>query len=499
MSTTHGLTDGQQGSAIQPRIEAKTYPFRESARAAESPEFAEWGEMTSPPGSALDATAVDAAAPRRLGLRARFRTSGLEACGRLSACALRIAWLRATSPGEGRRGERETAAVRSLVSAAGELKGAFAKAGQFAALRHDVFSAEARAALESLQDRVPALPASVAIATIESEFGVAIDTLFERFDPEPLGAASIAQVHRATLHDGSEVAVKVQYPWIDAAMPGDLRLLRFVLRRVARGADDFERLFAEFADGLRGELDFRAEAAVAREIAANLQDMPSVVVPTIVESLTSKRVLTMSFHAGLRIDNREALVERGIAPERIVEIIAHAYARQIFTDGVFHADPHPGNLFVLENATEPAKPQVLFVDFGLSRRLSPELRTALREAIYAMLQRDRTTFVDRMDAMGMIGEGAREDVERGVGAMLDRIAGEGGALGLSSGQVLSIKDEAKRLLADTRGLQLPNDLLLYAKTMSYLFSLAGRLAPDIDVMKISVPYLLKFLASKDEA
>jgi hypothetical protein len=97
----------------------------------------------------------------------------------------------------------------------------------------------------------------------------------------------------------------------------------------------------------------------------------------------------------------------------------------------------------------------------------------------------------------MIAAGARTDVERGVGEMFERIAKEGGALALSGGQVLSIKDEAKRLLADTRGLQLPNDLLLYAKTMAYLFALANRLAPNVDVMKISVPYLLKFLATKD--
>jgi len=454
-----------------------------------------------PPGAprALDSGVPSGALSRRPlpgGFRAALRTSGVEASLRITACLLAFIWLRATSLGKSRQGARTTAIVRRLVRTAGELKGAFAKAGQFAALRYDVLQPEAQLALDTLHDQVPALPAARIIATIENEFGVSIDALFESFDPEPIGAASIAQVHRAKLHDGSIVAVKVQYPWIEAALPSDLRLLRFGLRRLARRADDFEKLFDEFAAGLRDELDFRSEAAVATEIAANLEDLSSVVVPKIIESHTSKRVLTMSHHEGIRVDDRSQLLTRGIAPERVVEVIAHAYARQVFTDGLFHADPHPGNLFVIENPEQPEKPRILFVDFGLSRRLSLELRSALREAMYALLQRDPVTFVDRMDAMGMISEGARADVERGVGEMFERVASEGGALGLSGGQVLGIKDEAKRLLSETKGLQLPNDLLLYAKTMSYLFALADRLAPDVDVMKISIPYLLKFLASK---
>ena len=125
-----------------------------------------------------------------------------------------------------------------------------------------------------------------------------------------------------------------------------------------------------------------------------------------------------------------------------------------------------------------------------------EKAKAMREAIYALLQKDPIGFVDRMERMGMLAETARPEVERRVAAMFERIASDGGALALSGGQVLNIKDEAKKLLSETPGLQLPNDLLLYAKTLSYLFALCERLEPDVDVMKLSVPYLLKFLAGK---
>jgi ubiquinone biosynthesis protein len=437
------------------------------------------------------------------GLRSALRARGIEAPARLLGCLAIDALASTQAVGDlvatsarrrERRAARATARVRRWVRAAGALKGAFAKAGQFASLRYDVLSDEARAALDSLQDRVPPLPFPIIERAVERELGAPLATRFARFEREAIASASIAQVHAAELPDGTAVAVKVLYPWIEAALPRDLALLRRGLRRLARGAEDFERLFGEFAEGLEAELDLELEARSAAAIAANLADHPAVVVPTVYASHSTRRVLTMSRHEGLRIDDRARLVARGIDPRRIVEILARAYGKQVFEDGLFHADPHPGNLFVLES--EEREPRVLFVDFGLCKQLDPGLRQAMREAILALLQKDPAGFVDRMETMGMLAPGARPEVERRVQAMFERITGEGGALALTGGQVLGIKDEAKRLLAETPGLQLPNDLLLYAKTLSYLFALCERLEPDADVMQISVPYLLKFLAGR---
>jgi predicted unusual protein kinase regulating ubiquinone biosynthesis (AarF/ABC1/UbiB family) len=140
---------------------------------------------------------------------------------------------------------------------------------------------------------------------------------------------------------------------------------------------------------------------------------------------------------------------------------------------------------------------VLFVDFGLSKRLAPALRRELRAGIHALLRRDVDGFLDGMERMAMIAPGARPAVRSAVEGMFARIAAEGQLLGLGSGQVLALKNHAKRLLAETPGLQLPNDLLLYAKTMSYLFALGDALDPSVDLMKLTVPYLLRFLAARE--
>ena len=383
----------------------------------------------------------------------------------------------------------------------GALKGAFVKAGQFASVRHDLVPQDAVAALATLQNAVPPLPFETIRTLVEGELGAPLDRLFQAFDPQPLGAASVAQVHRARLPTGESVAVKVQYPWVRAALASDLALLRFCLRVASgwnrREIPDRDKLLDEFRNGFLQELDFEREARVAEEIAANLADDPQIAVPRIFASHSTSRVLTMSTCETLPITPRAGLEARGISPARVLEILARAYAKQVFADGLFHADPHPGNLFVIDEPNAAKTPRVLFVDFGLSKRLSDELRSDLRQGIYALLQSDLDGFVQRMDAMGMISPGAHEQVRAAVAAMFERIRESGGALSLPGQAVLGLKDEAKRLLRETPGLQLPNDLLLYARTLTYLFALGEQLAPEVDLVKLSTPYLLAFLVESD--
>ena len=435
-------------------------------RAAASGEAAAAARGPAPPGSRP-------APPDRGG--GRLEATGLPQAARLIACALAIAGDRVCEglvdlllPGDApRRAQRRSAfeqrSVERVVATLGALKGPFAKLGQFAAVR--------------------------------------LDVLFAEFDPNPLAAASIAQVHRARLHDGTAVVVKVQYPWLARSLPADLWLVRGLLRvwslLAGRDRRDHARLLDEFAEGLRDELDFVREAQVAEEIARNLSDDPRVVVPQVFPSHSTGRVLTTGYLSGIPITDREGLARMGARPRDVLEILARAYASQVFVHGLFHADPHPGNLFVLDAIDDALGPRLLFVDFGLSRRLDPGLRREMRLAIHALIRRDAGGFLDGMDRMGMIAAGARPGVARAVEAMLQRIAAEGGALGAGSDQVLSWKDEAKRLLQETEGLQLPNDLLLYAKTLSYVFSIGAELDPSVDMMKLQLPFLLRFLAEKD--
>ena len=206
----------------------------------------------------------------------------------------------------------------------------------------------------------------------------------------------------------------------------------------------------------------------------------------------------MTWHPTIPIDDTETLGARGVVPAEVLEIVARAYARQIFVDGLFHADPHPGNLFVIDAPDMAQAPTVLFVDFGLCQRLSPELRRELRLGIYALLQGHLNDFLAGMQRMDMIAPGAEAAVRAALERMFARIRGEGaGALSLSGDRILDLKDEAKELLYETPGLTLPADLLLSAKTLSYLFALGAEIAPGVDLMKLSVPYLLRFLAGGD--
>jgi predicted unusual protein kinase regulating ubiquinone biosynthesis (AarF/ABC1/UbiB family) len=451
--------------------------------------------------------------PGRAGRRLRFtlRATGIETLARLLGVAVTAAfrhgfgWLADLAAGPARSARRREArldrTLLQLISSFAALKGAFVKLGQFAAVRHDLVPHRTSVALGALRRSVPPLPFATIRETVESELHDRLERLFEEFDDEPLGAASIAQVHRARLPGGDPVAVKVQYPWMARSLRSDLAWVRLGLRVAARARavqiPDRRRLVDEFERSLLEELDFEREGRVAAEIAENLEDDRQIMVPRIVHSHSTSRVLTMSYCDAVPIDDHRALARLGVSPRDVLKVVARAYAKQIFSDGLFHADPHPGNLFVVDEARAAKAPRILFVDFGLSKRLSPELRRNLREGLYALLKSDLDAFIERMDAMGMIAEGAEAGVREAVDTMFDRIRARGGGFGIPGSALLGLKDEAKELLRVTPGLQLPNDLLLYARTLTYLFALGQELDPEVDLFRLSAPYLLGFLAAKD--
>jgi predicted unusual protein kinase regulating ubiquinone biosynthesis (AarF/ABC1/UbiB family) len=244
------------------------------------------GARVSTPRDLPSASAAPARGPGRL--RIRLRELGVAQLAELLglAVAALVLWI----TGAPKRWQRlALRAARSF----GRLRGPFAKLGQFAALRVDGVAPELRAALEPLRDRVPPIPFPWIRAQVERELGAELANLYREFDPHPLGAASIAQVHAAVLPDGRPVAVKVQYPWLARSLPVDLALLRLGVRAALGRRAAAAPWLAEFESGLTEELDFVREAEVAREIAANLADEPRVAVPAAIGSHSSARVLTM--------------------------------------------------------------------------------------------------------------------------------------------------------------------------------------------------------------
>jgi predicted unusual protein kinase regulating ubiquinone biosynthesis (AarF/ABC1/UbiB family) len=446
---------------------------------------------------------------RRLETRFMLRAWGVTQGVRLAAAGGAWAWAElAGAAGDlvvggrtraRRRRTRQISGAQRIAGLLGELKGPFAKAGQFASLRVDVLEPEIREAFATLRDRVPPLPIDEIAAVVEEDLGAPLARLFAEFEPDPLGAASVAQVHRARLFGGERVAVKIQYPWLARSLRADLAWTRRLLGWLVRSAagHDRDRLFDEFAAGLADELDFAREARVAGEIAANLAGDPQVVVPRVHPALSSRRVLTVDWMPVLPLHDRSALERRGVPLGDVVTVLGRAYAKQVFVDGLFHADPHPGNLFILDEPDAAVRPRLLFVDFGLSKRLEPTLRREMRLGVLALLRHDTEAFVAGMDRVGMIAPGARGGVREAVEQMIRRIEGHGSALGLGGAQILALKDEAKQWLERTPGLQLPAELLLWAKTLSYLFALGEQLDPDTDLARTTLPYLLRWLAARD--
>src|SRR5262249_35120685 len=236
----------------------------------------------------------------------------------------------------------------SIYETAVELRGLILKACQFLGTRADVLPAEYVEVLSRLHDRVPAKAFGVVSATIESELGRPAHELFAHIEREPIAAASLAQVHRATRLDGREVAVKVQYPEIASLVRADLASLRLLFRTVSFLERDFDLmpLVEELQQSVPRELDFENEGRNAERIASFFADTPEIHVPRIHWDLSSRRVLVMDFEPGIKVTDVGALRAAGVDVDRVASILVSAYCEQILARGFFHADPHPGNLLV---------------------------------------------------------------------------------------------------------------------------------------------------------
>ncbi len=280
----------------------------------------------------------------------------------------------------GRPGERLALALQRLGPS-------FIKLGQALSTRADLIGDEVAADLSALQDRLPPFPGDEARATVAEQLGAEVDELFSSFEDAPVAAASIAQVHFATTTEGEEVAVKVLRPGIEEAFARDLELFYWLAAMVERALPGLARLkplevVASFAETVRIEMDLRLEAAAASELRENFADDPSYRVPRVDWQRTARRVLTLERVSGIPIDERERLIAAGHDVDRVLETAANAVFTQVFRDGFFHADLHPGNLFVAADSA------VIAVDFGIMGRLDRETRYYLADMLLGFLQGD---------------------------------------------------------------------------------------------------------------
>ncbi|MEO8552252.1 MAG: AarF/UbiB family protein, partial [Kofleriaceae bacterium] len=291
-----------------------------------------------------------------------------------------------------------------------ELQGLFIKVGQLISIMTNFLPEDFRKQLEGLQDAVPPRPYKDIEKRFVAELGKTPDELFAGFERRPIASASIGQVHLARLHDGSKVAVKVQYPDIDEIVRRDLNTLRRIFRIVEwfipyQGLED---LYREIRAIVMDELDYKLEAESAARIAANFEGRTDVAFPRVVADLSTERVLVTHFESGVKITDKIGTKHLGLERGQLARQVVEIYCQQIFTDGIYHADPHPGNLLV--RPLEGGAPQIVFLDFGAVAEIPANVRGGIVELIQGALTRDTRRIVGAMKQMGFVARGANEQM-----------------------------------------------------------------------------------------
>jgi len=373
--------------------------------------------------------------------------------------------------------QHQRGANRVLETAA-SLGGALIKACQFASTRPDLLPAVYIRTLAPLQDSMPARPWSEIEKAITHELGQRPTDVFAEIEREPVAAASIAQVHRARLHDGREVAVKVQYPDIENLVATDLAVLEQIVKAIARLAPaiQLQPIVDYLQETLPLELDFRHEAESMTALRTALAHRSDVLIPTAVPELSTERLLVMDYIEGIKITDREALEQAGISPHEVARLLNDLYADQMLHLGILHADPHPGNLFV-----QPG-PRLVLLDHGLTVPLAPSLVDSLRKLVQAL------TSGDFDGVSGALAEaGLRLDGEVDITTLLNLV---GVLLGNNqpgeSGEDVDEVDVGVQI-GKSIG-TIPTDLVLVGRALGLLDGITKQLDPSMDTMEIVAHY-----------
>ena len=295
----------------------------------------------------------------------------------------------------GERHHRNSRRIHRAILSAG---GLFIKVGQLISILSNFLPAEFRKELQGLQDRLPQRPFGEIVARLTAEFGRGPDELFDTFDRSPIATASLAQVHAATLGDGRRLAVKAQHADIERIARGDLEIIRRLLKLVQffTGVRGIESYHPEISQMIAEELDFTKEASNIERVTRNFAGDTTVRLPIVVPERSSRCVLTTEFIDGTKITDFDGLAARGLDRRQLAERIVTAYCRMIFVDGVYHADPHPGNIFVAEDGA------IVFVDFGAVGVLAPHMRQGIPAFFQGVIARDPQRITDAIRTMGFV-------------------------------------------------------------------------------------------------
>lgn len=370
-----------------------------------------------------------------------------------------------------------------------QLGATFVKLGQILSTRSDLLGLDYQVELAKLQDAVPPLPREVVREILLQELGQEAEEAFASFDLAPLAAASIGQVHAATLHDGTEVVVKLRRPGVVEQIAEDLEILRNLTVHASRhweaAADyDLVGLVEEFAKTLQAELDYLREGRSAERFAANFALDDEVHIPRVFWETTTARVLTLERVYGIKVSDLDALDQAGIDRRALAELATRVTAKMVFEDGFFHADPHPGNFFV------EAGGRLGVIDFGMVGEIDDRLRGQLGTLLAALARTDPDRITDAVLGLST----ARGPVDRAtLRADLAALVASNEGLTVSEIALGSVIEQALGIVR-RHHLQLPHELALLLKMIVMNEGMAGALDPDFQLGTVLAPYARRLVA-----
>ena len=383
------------------------------------------------------------------------------------------------------------------------------KLGQYLSSRADLLPDQALAALSSLQDEVPPAPFSHVVSVIETELGKPVEQVFSVLERKCTAAASLGQVHKAILAStGEEVAVKIQRPNIDQLVGMDLSTLKFVIWVINRFVDtsefiDLMGVYREFKRTVYEEIDYVTEAANAKRFKEMFKDDPTIYIPGVHEEYTTRRVLVLEWIDGIKINDYTTIEAAGVSRLEVAKRTVRTYFHQFFVEGFFHADPHPGNIFVLPEGKGDKKvapsegPVIAFVDFGMVGSITKNMKKSLKDLFLSFVSRDSRTLVKALANLGFIGEGANmAALERGVALMMEHYYGM--TLGEASElEIPEVAQDVENLLYG-QPFQVPSQFAFTGRAIGVLVGVSTGLSPDFNFVEIATPYARKFLGLDTE-
>jgi len=373
-----------------------------------------------------------------------------------------------------------------------EMRGVLIKIGQFLSSRVDILPEEYTIELSKLQDQVPPADLQEIMKRVIEEIGPPGE-IFSSFDETPIASASLGQVHRAFLKTGEPIAVKVQYPGIEDVIAADIRTLSFVIKilKFLYKRINLDVIYSEFSRIIHEELNYIQEGKNAEEFAKNFEDNPKIRIPAVYWQFTTSKVLTLEFIEGTKINDFAGIDAQGIDRKEVGRDLAEAYARMFFIDGLFHGDPHPGNIFVRPG------PEIVLVDFGMVDRISPPKKEGLRRAFTAVVERDSLGLVRALVDMGFIP--LTRDIQPLV-HFVDKVFAKYRDISPSEFKAMDIEEMGDDIMEALRlapAIQIPNDFILFGRVVGMLNGLGSQLDPETNIIEIAAPFAKRFILAEE--